>query len=197
MMEYLQTGLFLWTSGFPFKYTLTLCWYSVGPNLAFCTALVCCSTASTRCQKVLLHIDMQASHSCCRFISCAFMMSTSPSIFLRPLASRRHFHPENFCYLIVYLFPTIICKPQRCLFRKTAADQQFLKYSVHPVINNYACLTPTCSQSWEAVVPVPKNYNSHFNTKSMLKEEMTHLSTYMEKHSWSEQGQLIVTLKKC
>ncbi len=49
----------------------------------FRTALIICGIDSTRCWKhsseILVHIDMIASHSCCRFVGCTAMMWISRS----------------------------------------------------------------------------------------------------------------------
>jgi len=62
------------------RYTL-LVW--VGPPFDFRTALILCGIDSTRCWKhsseILVHIDMIASRSCCRFVGCTSMMRISRS----------------------------------------------------------------------------------------------------------------------
>ncbi len=61
----------------------TPCQYRVGPPFFFRTALILCGIDSTRCWKhsseILVHIDMIASHSCCRFLGCTSMMRISRS----------------------------------------------------------------------------------------------------------------------
>ncbi len=61
----------------------TPCLYRVGPLFAFRAALILRGIDSTRCWKhsseIWVHIDMIASHSCCRFVSCTFMMRISRS----------------------------------------------------------------------------------------------------------------------
>ncbi len=58
-------------------------YYRVGPPFAFRTALILRGIDSTRCWKhsseILVHIDMIASHSCCRFVDCSSMMRISRS----------------------------------------------------------------------------------------------------------------------
>ncbi len=57
--------------------------YRVGPAFVFRTALILRGINSTRCWKhsseILVHIDMIASHSCCRFVVCTSMMWISRS----------------------------------------------------------------------------------------------------------------------
>ncbi len=69
---------------FPWHSNLLICTcnqYQVGPPFAFWTALILRGIDSTRCWKnsseILVHIDMIASRSCCRFVGCAFMMRIS------------------------------------------------------------------------------------------------------------------------
>ncbi len=61
----------------------TPCKYRVRPPFAFRTALILCGIDSTRCWKhsseILVHIDMIASRSCCRFVGCTSMMRISRS----------------------------------------------------------------------------------------------------------------------
>ncbi len=61
----------------------TPCQYWVGLAFAFRTALILRGIDSTRCCKhsseILVHIDMIASRSCCRFVSCTSMMWISRS----------------------------------------------------------------------------------------------------------------------
>ncbi|MEQ2293410.1 hypothetical protein AMECASPLE_033135 [Ameca splendens] len=61
----------------------TPCYYRVGPPLAFRTALILHGIDSTRYWKhssvSLVHIDMMASHRCCRFVGCTSMMRISRS----------------------------------------------------------------------------------------------------------------------
>ncbi len=56
----------------------TLRYYEVGPPFAFRTALILHGIDSTRCWKhsseILVHINMIASHSCCRFVTCTSMI---------------------------------------------------------------------------------------------------------------------------
>ncbi len=57
--------------------------YRVGPPFSFRTALILHGIDSTRCWKhsseILVHIDMIASRSCCRFVGCTSMMRFSRS----------------------------------------------------------------------------------------------------------------------
>ncbi len=59
------------------RYTLL----GVGPPFEFSTALILCGIDSTRCWKhsseILVHIDMIASRSCCRFVGCTSLISCS------------------------------------------------------------------------------------------------------------------------
>ncbi len=61
----------------------TPCFYQVGPPFVFRSALILRGIDSTRCWKhsseILVHIDMIASHSCCRFVVCTSMMQISRS----------------------------------------------------------------------------------------------------------------------
>ncbi len=61
----------------------TLLYTLLGPPFAFRTALILCGIDSTRCWKhsseILVHIDMIASRSCCRFVGCTSMMRISLS----------------------------------------------------------------------------------------------------------------------
>ncbi len=61
----------------------TPCKYWVGPPFASRTALILCGIDSTRCWKhsseILVHIDMIASRSCCRFVGSTSMMRISCS----------------------------------------------------------------------------------------------------------------------
>ncbi len=61
----------------------TPCMYRVGPPFAFRTALILCGIDSTMFWKhsseILVHIDMIASRSCCRFVGCTSMMQISCS----------------------------------------------------------------------------------------------------------------------
>ncbi len=62
------------------RYTLLV---PVWTPFAFRTALILRGTGSKRCWKhsseILVHIDMIASHSCCRFVGCTTMMWISRS----------------------------------------------------------------------------------------------------------------------
>ncbi len=62
----------------------TRCQYRFGPPFAFRTTLILHGIDSTRCWKhsseFLVHIDMIASRSCCRFVGCTSMMQISRSI---------------------------------------------------------------------------------------------------------------------
>ncbi len=59
----------------------TPCLYWIGLPFAFRTASFLCCIDSTRCWKfsseILVHIDMIASRSCCRFVGCTSMMRIS------------------------------------------------------------------------------------------------------------------------
>ncbi len=61
----------------------TPCEYRVGSSFAFGTALILHGIDSTRCWKhsseILVHIDMIASCSCCRFVGFTSMMRISRS----------------------------------------------------------------------------------------------------------------------
>ncbi len=84
----------------------TPCLYRVGPTFSFRTALILHGIDSTRYWKhsseILVHIDMIASSSCCRFVGCTFMMwisrsttSQRCSIWLRSGDCRGHLSKEN------------------------------------------------------------------------------------------------------
>ncbi len=61
----------------------TPCQYWVGPTFAFRTAVILHGRDLTRCWKhsseILVHFDMIASRSCCRFVGCTSMMWISRS----------------------------------------------------------------------------------------------------------------------
>ncbi len=63
------------------RYTLLV--LGVGPPFAFRTALILCGIDLTRCWKhsseILVHIDIIASRSFCRFVGCTSMMRISRS----------------------------------------------------------------------------------------------------------------------
>ncbi len=73
LCEYTLTGHFI-------RYTLLVPGWT---PFAFRTASILCGIDSTRCWKhsseMLVHIDMIASHSCCRFVVCTSMMWISRS----------------------------------------------------------------------------------------------------------------------
>ncbi len=84
----------------------TPCLYRVGPTFSFRTALILRGIDSTRYWKhsseILVHIDIIASSSCCRFVGCTSMMRISCSttsqrcsIWLRSGDCRGHLSKVN------------------------------------------------------------------------------------------------------
>ncbi len=115
----------------------TPCQYWVGPTFAFRTAVILRGRDLTRCWKhsseILVHFDMIASRSCCRFVGCTSMMwisrsttSQRCSIGLRSGDCGGHLSKVNI--LVMFKKPV-----WNYLNFATSEDEQFLKYSDQPV----------------------------------------------------------------
>ncbi len=83
MYIYIYIYIYIYThtlTGHFIRYTLLV---PVWTPFAFRTALILRGIDSTKCWKrfseILVHIDMIASHSCCRFVGCTSMMWISRS----------------------------------------------------------------------------------------------------------------------